>query len=107
VKLRLAGSHVFLNLSHLSHEFVMLRLVLCLLRVTVSLHQSFFPCKMRHRVGRQPVQNLHRYRGGISIPSVVQGSDYSLRVCGGNLSETLMFEDDLGPFSVNVGGSRR
>jgi chemotaxis protein CheX len=39
---------------------------------------------------------------GLSIPSVVQGSDYCLRICGGNLSETLCFQDSLGPFRVTL-----
>ena len=39
---------------------------------------------------------------GLSIPSVVQGSDYCLRICGGNLSETLCFEEQLGPFRVTL-----
>jgi hypothetical protein len=39
---------------------------------------------------------------GLSLPSVVQGTDYSLRICGGNLSETLCFEDRLGPFRITL-----
>jgi hypothetical protein len=39
---------------------------------------------------------------GLSLPSVVQGSDYSLRLCGGNLSETLCFEDRFGPFRISL-----
>ena len=39
---------------------------------------------------------------GLSMPSVVQGSDYTLRICGGNLSETLCFEDRLGPFRITL-----
>ena len=39
---------------------------------------------------------------GLSLPSVIQGSDYTLRVCGGNLSETLYFEDPLGPFRITL-----
>lgn len=39
---------------------------------------------------------------GLSIPSVVQGSDYCLRICGGNLSETLCLQDSLGPFRVTL-----
>jgi hypothetical protein len=38
----------------------------------------------------------------LSLPSVVQGSDYSLRLCGGNLSESLYLEDGLGPFRVTL-----
>ena len=39
---------------------------------------------------------------GLSLPSVVQGSDYSLQICGGNLSETLCFEDERGPFRITL-----
>jgi chemotaxis protein CheX len=39
---------------------------------------------------------------GLSIPSVVQGSDYSLRICGGNLTERLVFEEELGAFCVTL-----
>jgi CheY-specific phosphatase CheX len=39
---------------------------------------------------------------GLSIPSVVQGSDYSLRLCGGNLTETLCFEDQYGTFRITL-----
>ncbi len=39
---------------------------------------------------------------GISIPSVVEGSDYSLRVCGGNLTQQIVFADALGPFRVTL-----
>jgi len=39
---------------------------------------------------------------GISLPCVVQGSDYSLRVCGNNLSESLYFEDRFGPFRITL-----
>jgi CheY-specific phosphatase CheX len=39
---------------------------------------------------------------GISLPSVVQGSDYSLRLCGGNLSEKLCFRDRLGLFRITL-----
>ena len=39
---------------------------------------------------------------GLSIPSVVQGSDYRLRICGGNLFERLEFEDAAGPFRVTL-----
>ena len=38
----------------------------------------------------------------LSLPSVVQGSDYSLRMCGGNLSETVCFEDQLGVFRITL-----
>ena len=36
----------------------------------------------------------------LSIPSVVQGTNYSLRICGGNLVDTLNFADALGPFRI-------
>ncbi len=39
---------------------------------------------------------------GLSLPSVVQGSDYSLQICGGNLSETLCFQDHLGSFHITL-----
>lgn len=39
---------------------------------------------------------------GISIPSVVEGSDYSLRVCGGKLKERIDFAAATGPFSVTL-----
>ncbi len=39
---------------------------------------------------------------GLSIPSVVQGSDYRLRICGGNLFERLEFEDESGRFRVTL-----
>jgi len=38
----------------------------------------------------------------LSLPSVVQGSDYSLRLCGGNLSETLALEDGIRPFRITL-----
>jgi len=39
---------------------------------------------------------------GVSIPSVVQGTDYSLRILGGNCFESVYFEDDGGPFRVTL-----
>jgi CheY-specific phosphatase CheX len=39
---------------------------------------------------------------GISIPSVVEGSDYSLRICGGNLTEHIEFKDAIGRFRVKL-----
>jgi CheY-specific phosphatase CheX len=39
---------------------------------------------------------------GISIPSIVEGTDYSLRVCGGNFVERVEFSDVTGPFSVTL-----
>ena len=40
--------------------------------------------------------------GGVSLsmPSVVEGQDYTLKVCGGNLSTRLRFQSPLGAFSV-------
>jgi len=38
----------------------------------------------------------------LSLPSVVQGSDYSVRVCGQNLSETLRFEGESGGFRITL-----
>ncbi len=40
--------------------------------------------------------------GGVSLsmPSVVEGQDYTLKVCGGNLSTRLRFQSPLGVFSV-------
>ncbi len=37
---------------------------------------------------------------GISMPSVVEGKNYSLKVCGGNLSTRLRFQSPLGPLSI-------
>lgn len=37
---------------------------------------------------------------GLSIPSVVEGSDYSLRICRGNLFERLNFVDANGLFGI-------
>lgn len=39
---------------------------------------------------------------GLSLPSVVQGSDYSLRFCREVLSQSLCFEDPLGPFRITL-----
>ena len=41
-------------------------------------------------------------RVGLSIPSVVEGSDYNLRICGGNLFEVLRFRDLAGPFRITL-----
>ena len=38
----------------------------------------------------------------LSFPSVVEGSDYTLRLCGGNLSETLFFQDGGRPFRITL-----
>jgi CheY-specific phosphatase CheX len=39
---------------------------------------------------------------GLSLPAVVQGSDFSLRTCGGNPAETLYLADPLGPFRITL-----
>jgi len=39
---------------------------------------------------------------GLSMPSVVEGSDYALHLCGGNLFERLHFSDGLAPFRVTL-----
>jgi CheY-specific phosphatase CheX len=39
---------------------------------------------------------------GLSLPCVVQGSDYSLRICGGNLTESLYFADRFGAFRMTL-----
>jgi CheY-specific phosphatase CheX len=39
---------------------------------------------------------------GISIPSLVEGSHYSLRICGGNLTERIEFADAIGRFRVTL-----
>ena len=38
----------------------------------------------------------------ISMPSVVEGTDYSVRVCGGNLTDRLSFTGDLGLIWVTL-----
>jgi chemotaxis protein CheX len=38
----------------------------------------------------------------LSMPSVVDGSDYSLRVCGAEISERLAFQCAEGPFWITV-----
>jgi len=38
----------------------------------------------------------------LSMPSVVDGNDYSLRVCGAEIRERLAFESAEGPFWVTV-----
>jgi len=37
---------------------------------------------------------------GISMPSVVEGKNYSLKICGGNLSTRLRFQSSSGPFAI-------
>ena len=39
---------------------------------------------------------------GLSMPSVVQGRSYSLRVIGGSLTHRQSFAGELGPFSVTL-----
>lgn len=39
---------------------------------------------------------------GLSIPSVVEGTDYSLRICRSNPFEMLNFEDSIGPFRITL-----
>ena len=43
----------------------------------------------------------------ISMPSVVEGSDYSLRICGGNQASRLTFSSELGEFRVTLVELRR
>jgi len=38
----------------------------------------------------------------LSMPSVVEGSDYALHMCGGNSARTWSFGGDLGTFSVTL-----
>jgi chemotaxis protein CheX len=38
----------------------------------------------------------------LSMPSVVQGSDYALHICGSNPVKTVHFASDLGSFSVSL-----
>jgi hypothetical protein len=42
----------------------------------------------------------------LSMPSVVDGSDYSLRVCGAEIRERLAFGCAEGPFWVTVLATR-
>jgi chemotaxis protein CheX len=42
----------------------------------------------------------------LSMPSVVDGSDYSLRVCGAEVRERLAFECAEGPFWITVLATR-
>ena len=39
---------------------------------------------------------------GLSMPSVVEGTDYSLRICGGNLVDHLRFGGKLGAIGVTL-----
>jgi chemotaxis protein CheX len=38
----------------------------------------------------------------LSMPSVVEGSDYVMRICGNNRFDHFAFESDLGPFRVTL-----
>jgi chemotaxis protein CheX len=42
----------------------------------------------------------------LSMPSVVDGSDYSMRVCGAKISERLAFQSALGLFWITVLSTR-
>ena len=39
---------------------------------------------------------------GLSIPSIVQGSDYSVSICGGNRFERVSFTTSSGPFRITL-----
>jgi chemotaxis protein CheX len=39
---------------------------------------------------------------GLSMPSVVEGTDYSLRLCGGNLADRVSFTSAVGVISVTM-----
>lgn len=39
---------------------------------------------------------------GLSMPSVLDGSDYAYKICGRNLTERLSFRGELGPFWVTL-----
>lgn len=39
---------------------------------------------------------------GLSMPSVVEGKDYSLRICGGNLADRMPFSSAMGVFCVTL-----
>ncbi len=39
---------------------------------------------------------------GLSMPSVVEGTDYALHICGGNVNTSVTFSSDLGTFWVTV-----
>ncbi|HLY18997.1 MAG TPA: chemotaxis protein CheX [Bryobacteraceae bacterium] len=38
----------------------------------------------------------------LSMPSVIEGSDYAVRICGGNLVERMAFTSAAGGFSITV-----
>jgi len=39
---------------------------------------------------------------GLSMPSVVEGTDYSLRICGGNLIDRMAFSGEMGVIWVTL-----
>jgi len=39
---------------------------------------------------------------GLSMPSVVEGSDYAMRILGGNLVTRIGFSSEMGPFVVTL-----
>jgi len=39
---------------------------------------------------------------GLSMPSVVEGSDYSLRICGGNAAERVLLRGVVGSFCITL-----
>jgi chemotaxis protein CheX len=39
---------------------------------------------------------------GLSMPSVLDGSDYAFKICGANLIDRLSFRGELGPFWVTL-----
>lgn len=39
---------------------------------------------------------------GLSMPTVVRGTNYSMRICGGSLTASQSFETDGEPFSVTL-----
>jgi chemotaxis protein CheX len=39
---------------------------------------------------------------GLSMPSVVEGTDYSLRICGGNLIDRMPFSSETGVIWVTL-----
>ncbi len=39
---------------------------------------------------------------GLSMPSILEGSDYALRICGGNIAFHQTYTGDLGPFRITL-----
>ena len=39
---------------------------------------------------------------GLSMPSILEGSDYALRVCGGNISFHQTYTGEVGPFRITL-----